>query len=173
MAGTASLALGVAYSVGPNLKRSALAAGFSVATAAALTYVAGALTCHASAGMVAVFTVWAAWIGVVSVVKDLSDVAGDRLEGRRTLPVLLGPVRAAWATVVAAACCAAGFVVTVWLLAPSALLVAWVVSGGSALLVATLAAVRPGQDRHTLRRPYRTFMVTQFGVNLVFLLYLP
>ncbi|HEY2167470.1 MAG TPA: UbiA family prenyltransferase, partial [Jatrophihabitantaceae bacterium] len=91
VAGFAALALGWAYSTGPALKESPVAAAFVIGTSAGLSYFAGA----AAAGTVTTRTLCvpmsiALWVALCCAAKDFSDVDGDRLAGRRTWPVLLG-----------------------------------------------------------------------------------
>lgn len=84
----ASLALMAAYS--PVLKRRGLAGNVTVAAVAGFPLMYGALAVHhAAAGVVP--WVLAAWLHLGrEVAKDLVDVPGDRVLGRRTLPILSG-----------------------------------------------------------------------------------
>ncbi|HEX4561965.1 MAG TPA: geranylgeranylglycerol-phosphate geranylgeranyltransferase [Gemmatimonadales bacterium] len=83
-----SLAVMTAYS--PVLKRRGLAGNFTVAAVAGFPLMFGALAVHhAAAGVVP--WILAAWLHFGrEVAKDLVDVPGDRVLGRRTLPILSG-----------------------------------------------------------------------------------
>jgi 4-hydroxybenzoate polyprenyltransferase len=168
IAGVVSLFLGWAYSAGPCLKRSSLLCGATVATTTSLTFLVGTLSVHAPARISVAFVLWAAWVGVASPAKDLSDVSGDRLAGRRTLAVRLGHVGAARVVAVTSVGWAVIFGVAATILAPRFLPVALVAIVGTLLMAAALLKVRPEQDRAELRRPYRFLMLTQFAVTLAF-----
>lgn len=88
LVGLAALAVIIVYS--PVLKRRGLVGNIAVALLAGLPLMYGALAAGTPAqGMVP----WAlaAWIHLVrEIVKDIEDEAGDRLVGRRTLPIALG-----------------------------------------------------------------------------------
>ena len=89
------LALGVMAAYSPALKPRGVAGNLAVAAIAGLPLFYGALAVgHPASGMVP--WVLAAWIHVGrELVKDLEDEAGDRVVGRRTLPIRLGRARAA------------------------------------------------------------------------------
>lgn len=165
LAGTLSLALGWAYSAGPQFKRSPLACGITVAAAATLTYYAGAEVGGDSAGVCVAYLLWSAWIGLASPAKDLSDIDGDRLDGRRSLPVVLGPVAASQWIAAVSLVWSVVLVVTIRLAAAQLGPVAWIALAGTIAFAIRLVAVRPGQSRKVLRRPYRALMLTQFAVN--------
>jgi geranylgeranylglycerol-phosphate geranylgeranyltransferase len=97
LVGVAALAALIAYS--PLLKRRGVVGNVAVALVAGLPLMYGALAVGSPAqGLVP----WAlaAWIHLVrEIVKDIEDEAGDRLVGRRTLPIVVG---ARWAALVAA-----------------------------------------------------------------------
>lgn len=92
LVGLAVLVLMLAYS--PALKRAGVPGNLAVATVAGLPPFYGALAVgRPAAGLVP----WAlaAWLHLGrELVKDLGDAAGDRLVGRRTLPIRLGRSRA-------------------------------------------------------------------------------
>jgi geranylgeranylglycerol-phosphate geranylgeranyltransferase len=90
-----AIALVVMLGYSPWLKRRGLLGNLAVAAIAGLPLLYGALAVgRAGAGVVP--WVLAAWLHLArELVKDLQDEAGDRAMGRRTLPVRLGPGRAA------------------------------------------------------------------------------
>ena len=93
LVGAAALAVMMAYS--PLLKRQGLPGNVAVALVAGLPLMYGAIAVgRPKAGIVP--WILAAWIHLVrEIVKDLDDAAGDRALGRRTLPIAVGPRRAA------------------------------------------------------------------------------
>jgi 4-hydroxybenzoate polyprenyltransferase len=164
------LALGWAYSMGPvPLKRVTLHAATSVVLAGLLTYIAGAVCAGGAAHhtQLWVFPVlMALWMAVGGITKDLSDVRGDRLAGRRTLPIVLGERRARNTMAVVASAIGVAFAISAWD-APLAVRVAsWIVVFGAAGLtwVVCGAASRGGASRR--RRPYKIFMATQYLAHL-------
>lgn len=127
LVGVAAFAVLAAYS--PVLKPRGLVGNLVVALVAGLPLEYGAIAVgHAAAGLVP----WtlAAWIHLVrEIVKDLDDQEGDRVLGRRTLPLVVGPRRAS----VIAAVLGAAFV-------PLSLgLPAWAHYGGAYFLTALIA----------------------------------
>src|SRR5947207_10225155 len=102
LVGLVALAVLVAYS--PVLKRRGALGNVAVAVLAGLPLMYGAIAVGRPAAGILPWTL-AAWIHLVrEIVKDIDDQAGDRVLGRRTLPLVLGPRRA---SVVAAALAAA------------------------------------------------------------------
>lgn len=92
LAGLAALAVMAAYS--PLLKPLGLPGNLAVAVIAGLPPCYGALAVGAPAAGLVPWTL-AAWIHLVrEIAKDLEDEAGDRVIGRRTLPITLGRARA-------------------------------------------------------------------------------
>jgi geranylgeranylglycerol-phosphate geranylgeranyltransferase len=93
LVGLGALAVMSVYS--PLLKRRGFAGNVAVALVAGLPLLYGALALgRPEAGLVP--WVLAAWLHLVrEIVKDLDDTPGDRLLGRRTLPLVLGARRAA------------------------------------------------------------------------------
>lgn len=164
------LAVGWAYSLGPfPCKQNMPGFLVSVFALGVLTYLAG---WHASGagnpqGPVLLFGIMMSlWMGLAGWTKDLSDTRGDRLAGRRTLPVLLGEWGARVVMAAAASLVGWTFVLFGAGLAGRLLPVAVVVCAGSAML--SLVAVTPlgNSDRAAKRRPYRVFMVTQYVAHL-------
>ncbi|MEN3360435.1 MAG: hypothetical protein V7637_4417 [Mycobacteriales bacterium] len=163
----AFLCLGYGYSVGPNaLKSTRLGFALAVGGGAFLCYSAGAVI---GGGMTPRLTVFAAsmalWVGLCSATKDLSDVAGDRLAGRLTWPVVFGD-RGARRLISAISLLLGG-----WFLAGVPVLVsqtrpAAAVAGLGAITLAAVVLRRPRRaGRAAGRRPYRTFMAVQYAVN--------
>jgi geranylgeranylglycerol-phosphate geranylgeranyltransferase len=93
LVGLAALAVMIAYS--PVLKRRGFVGNTAVALVAGLPLAYGALAV-ARVGSGIVPWVLAAWLHLVrEIVKDIADEAGDRVVGRRTLPIVVGARRAA------------------------------------------------------------------------------
>lgn len=160
------LILGMVYSLGSGAAKKSGALGLGVAAAGALlTYLAGA----ESSGVRVTPAAWwfaltaAAWIATAGHTKDFGDEAGDIKTGRRTLPIVLGVRRAR--LLIAAGTLLVGLaaalialyvpgVPTLSLLLPGALAVAYQLGRGK------------GTTRLVDKRPYRTFMLVQYAVNL-------
>lgn len=169
----AMLALGVFYSVGTRAaKKSAVGALTVAASGAFLTYLAGAEAWSGS-GFPAVRTIVlaafaSAWIAVAGHTKDFGDVAGDRLMGRRTLPLLLGARRAAFVIVSGVIVLGTAAVTTAELVPGEHSLLAL---GPGALTVASILLFTHRRGaRIQAKRPYRAFMAVQFSVNISALL---
>lgn len=164
--GVLMLAIGWAYSAGPSFKNSAIGLGVIVGAGAGLTYAAGWAAAGASdVRSLAVMLALSGWIGVCCVSKDFSDVEGDRVAGRRTWPVMIGPQRAAQLLATVSVAGGFGMVITcVWIgywIVPALLLTV-----GAIGLAAVVVASADAPDRAIRRRPYRAFMSTQYATNL-------
>ncbi|GGL87962.1 MULTISPECIES: UbiA family prenyltransferase [Micromonospora] len=166
------LLLGWLYSAGPRPQKGNML-GFVLVVAAGgvVTYLAGS----AAAGglfepeLVVLMLAMSMWMALAGTTKDLSDVAGDRAAGRRTLPVLLGDhgARRLMAALVALAggvLLIGALLVTPTLAAPAAVLTV-----GATAVVGCLLAGTGATDRRRQRRPYRIFMVSQYAVHLTVL----
>lgn len=93
LVGLAALAVMIAYS--PLLKRRGVPGNVAVALVAGLPLAYGALAVGRPAAGVVPW-VLAAWIHLVrEIAKDIEDATGDRVVGRRTLPIVLGARAAA------------------------------------------------------------------------------
>ena len=93
LVGLAALAVMILYS--PVLKRRGPVGNVAVALVAGLPLLYGALAVGMPAQGIVPW-VLAAWIHLVrEIVKDIADEAGDRVIGRRTLPIIFGRRRAA------------------------------------------------------------------------------
>jgi 4-hydroxybenzoate polyprenyltransferase len=163
--GVAMLVIGWAYSAGPSLKASATGFAVVIGLGAALTYAAGwvaggRVTMH---DLVLALSI-SLWVGVCCASKDFSDVDGDRVAGRRTWPVVLGPRRAAHLlSVLAVAASALALSVAVQTGADPLPALALVFGSIMLARVASRSAIAP--DRAARRRPYRTFVAAQYATN--------
>ncbi|GAA2016062.1 UbiA family prenyltransferase [Nakamurella flavida] len=162
----ASLALGWAYSAGPRWKDGAVSSALSVGAGALLTYAAGWLVYGGPHPVLMLGALLAVWVTCCCPTKDLSDREGDALAGRRTLPVLLGPVRTGWVLGVVALVAGGLVAAAVLVLAPVFLPVAVVVVVGSVLVAVALPAASRATDRVGRRRPYLMFLSCQLAINV-------
>jgi 4-hydroxybenzoate polyprenyltransferase len=161
------LSLGFAYSLGAHAaKRWAVPALTVAAAGGLLTYLAGAEAFHGTiAPAVPVFAiVMALWIAVVGHAKDFGDAVGDRIAGRRTLPIVIGDRSARRVVAVGSATIGVAGVLAA-VLYP--VLLSLAALGPCAVVVCALSLRRTGTDRRSRRRPYRAFMVSQYTVNLL------
>ncbi|MEU6105440.1 UbiA family prenyltransferase, partial [Streptomyces flaveolus] len=135
--------LGCAYSVPPvAAKRSSVTAGLVVIAMGLATYLAGAASVggRITAGGFVFCLVMSLWMGFVgAITKDLSDVHGDAVSGRRTLAVVKGEKFTRYFAAAAAVLLGAGATTAAVLLQP-------VVLGGTVPLTvgAVWLAVRGG-----------------------------
>lgn len=168
----ALLALGWAYSAAPlRLKRWPLGL-VSVATPAALlTYYAGftagggaALSRDTALLTFAVFM--ALWMVLVGQTKDLSDVAGDALAGRHSLPVVWGERVARLAFSGTAIILGIAFFFTAVFITPVLLAPATIIVVGAAMLTMAMLGKRGNGSKAKGRAPYRFFMGTQYAAHL-------
>ncbi len=158
--------LGWAYSAGRGVKSHPIGAAVVIGAGAALTYGAAVL-CAPRSGSAAIphLMTMAGWVTFACSTKDFSDVRGDAEAGRRTLPVMLGPRRAANLLAI---------VTTV----PASVLLAveirhgWGAAGFTALLWSGSLVVALGLDRSVSaasrsgrRAGYRAYMAVQYLVN--------
>jgi len=167
------LAVGWAYSFGPHpLKMTMPGFVTSVTALGLLTYLAGGCAAGGewATPLFPFGLVMSLWMGLVGWTKDLSDVEGDRVAGRRTLPVLLGDRRARTLMATVVLMVGWGFLATAAVVARHVLPAAMVVCAGSALVAVLLLASASPADRAVLRRPYRAFMATQYAAHVTLLL---
>lgn len=158
-------ALGVAYSVGPRLKAHALTAALTIGAGAGLTYLGGwAIRGPITLGQVAFAAALSAWVAAACSTKDFSDVEGDRLAGRRTLPAVFGLACASW-IVSGASLAAALAVVAAAVVAHTAFLAVGLLALGAAALPVACRKARRGKNRDRRRLAYRVYMLTQYAVN--------
>lgn len=171
------LAIGWAYSAPPfRLKRFPLGLAVVATLGGLLTYSAGYLanggeTTSGSWHYLAIFAiVMSLWMGLVGQTKDLSDVEGDRIAGRKNLPVVYGEETARWAYSIAAiAIGETYFLASAFTFSPLLLSAAVMFFGSLALAMSTLNANWKGEWTDK-RRPYKIFMVTQYAANLAALI---
>ncbi|MBS2963689.1 UbiA family prenyltransferase [Actinocrinis puniceicyclus] len=160
------LTVGYAYSGPPfPLKRRYYTASLGGAALGLLTYLGGAVaSARAISAPLLVFALaMTAWMGGVGgIAKDLSDVTGDRLAGRRSWPLVLGPQRAGGLMLLVAFAVAAGFTAAAAVAGHGLLLPAAAVAAGAVVLAVVTARVPPDASRRVRRRPYRVFMAVQY-----------
>lgn len=107
------------------------------------------------------------WMGVVGgMSKDLSDVVGDRVAGRRTTVVRWGQTHARLVIAGAALCCGGGSLLLAARLAPVLLGAALALAVGACGVAALTLSRRPATNRSERRRPYYLFMITQYAAHL-------
>lgn len=169
----AYLAVGYAYS-GPPFR---FKNGFGTVMPSVVVLGLAAYFCGATADggrpgpNLAVFALgnalWMAVVGGIS--KDLSDVPGDRIAGRRSWPIVLGLRRARLALCIAAATAALGFCVAVADTATELAGCAVVMLLGAMAVTVACGYVREGAARGRCRLPYRAFMWTQHICHLTLL----
>ncbi|MCP2241897.1 UbiA family prenyltransferase [Lentzea aerocolonigenes] len=167
------LAAGIAYSTGPRPLKGNVPGFFGAVVAlGGLTYLCGWYASGATeigAPLLLFGGAMSLWMGFGGATKDLSDVAGDRLAGRRTLPVVLGDRAARIAMAIGASAVGWGFLLTAVRWAPSVAPVSFVVCAGSVALAVVVSSNVSRGERFRRRRPYRTFMITQYTAHLTLL----
>ncbi|MFI6603476.1 UbiA family prenyltransferase [Nonomuraea sp. NPDC050536] len=170
----AILLLGYMYSGPPfHLKRTTAGTAAIGITASLMTYAAGYLTqtdgwVH-QIGVLVVFTAAVSlWTGLVGgLTKDLSDIEGDAAAGRRTLSVTRGERTVRMLAALAALGTACGFTAAVLALQLPLVAAAVIMTTGAVTLaVVALGPISRG-SRSRRRRPYRTYMMTQYVVHLI------
>ena len=165
-----ALILGWLYS-GPPLRLKRWPAGLAAVaiTAALITYGAGYTANGGGEDIVSLFAfagIMALWMGLVGQTKDLSDVEGDKRAGRRSGPIAWGENAARRVISGLALVLGVGFVLLAVEFAADLLISAVIVLFGAvAVAVVSLGSWSRG-SRARRRRPYRVFMLTQYGANL-------
>jgi 4-hydroxybenzoate polyprenyltransferase len=158
--------IGVYYSVGRRPGKSHfLSAAAVVAAGIALPYVAGSLAAHGDLrqSSLTAAILFGCWAAAASISKDFADVTGDQADGRRTLPVVLGPRMAAWI--------AAGGSVATAIAVPQAavssphLIGLWALPVGALVFAVACIALAVSRDAVSPGTPYRVFMTTQLAAN--------
>ena len=167
------LGVGIAYSTGPRpLKGNVPGFIGAVVALGGLTYLSGWYASGATEIGVPLLLFGGAmslWMAFGGITKDLSDTAGDRLAGRRTLPVALGDRAARVAMAIGAGVVGWGFLLAALRWAPSVAPAAFVVCAGSVTLAVVVSSNVSQGDRFHRRRPYRAFMITQYAAHLTLL----
>lgn len=173
------LVAGYAYS-GPPVygKRHTVGAALLVLVLGAATYAGGWLTAdrcialrpHAHA-LVIVFgtalTLWMAMVGVL--VKDLSDVEGDAVVGRRTPVLVWGQTVTRTVIFVNSLAVSGGFLLAALRWAPALVPGAAALLAGALAVMLTVVTTRHSPDRGRQRRPYRMFMIAQYAAHVLVL----
>lgn len=167
------LAAGIAYSTGPRPLKGNVPGFFGAVVAlGGLTYLCGWYASGATeigAPLLLFGGAMSLWMGFGGATKDLSDIAGDRLAGRRTLPVVVGDRAARIAMAIGASAVGWGFLIAALRWAPSVAPVGFVVCAGSVALAVVVSSNVSRGERFRRRRPYRTFMITQYTAHLTLL----
>ena len=175
---TVVLAIGYLYSGPPwYLKRHSFGTAVAGISSGLLAYYGGkaAYTGQGGADLSLVLTVFALamslWIGVVgALTKDLPDVQGDAEAGRRTLAVVVNEPLLRLLISILALAIGGTFLIVALLVTPALWWLATMqLAGAIAVAVLSLSNVSRGSKKRR-RRPYRTFMVTQYMINLAVLL---
>jgi 4-hydroxybenzoate polyprenyltransferase len=167
------LGLGWYYSAGwrrPG-KSSAVASSAVIAAGGAVTFLAGWYAGGGrapDASFAVVAMAMSLWMALAGMTKDLPDVIGDRLAGRLTLPVVLGPRRARTLLAFLSLAVGAGALLAAWW-TRTRLPFAGMLSVGALLVAGSLLL---GHRVHP-RRPYRFFMIVQYAVHLPLIAGLP
>lgn len=187
----AMLGLGWAYSAGPRPQKANVPGFIVVVTAGGLlTYLAGWLCAGGARALgapawlaagpatgaapvpdpaltplVVLAAAMSLWMSLGGMTKDLSDIAGDRAAGRRTLPVLLGDRRARTLMAVLALGVGGGLCAVAALAVPVLLPAGAVLLAGGAAVASCLASRASRGRRGRLRIPYRAFMTAQYAVH--------
>lgn len=168
----AFLALGFVYSAGPRPQKAVVWGFFAVVTGGGLTtYLAGWVAAggQMSPALMVLAVCMSLWMALAGTTKDLSDVEGDRLAGRRTLPVLLGDRVARRLMAALAVSVAVLALVGALMWAPRLTLAVTVLTVGALAVAGTVLRAPRTADRREQRRPYRLFMLSQLATHLVVL----
>jgi 4-hydroxybenzoate polyprenyltransferase len=160
-----TLMLGVLYSVGRRAtKLSSVPSSLTVGLAGFLTYTAGQISYAGTVSwqLCAYALIMSGWMAVAGNFKDFGQETGDLIAGRRSLVALLGrrpAARAVWtvslivATIGTALAGVDRNLLSLTLLMP-------------AVTIMSLSWIRQGASPNFVRMPYRTFMVSQYVVNV-------
>ncbi|MEY9862677.1 4-hydroxybenzoate polyprenyltransferase [Catenulispora sp. GAS73] len=168
---TLFLLVGYGYSGPPfPLKNTYISCTLGGIALGLITYLGGcAAVGHGISAPFAIFAVsMSLWMGGVGgIAKDLSDVEGDRIAGRRTLPIVVGERSARRLLAAVAAVVALSFGGAARISSAPLVWSAGVVLIG-AVVVGRLSFVSPtSRDRRRMRSPYRAFMWTQHVTHIV------
>jgi 4-hydroxybenzoate polyprenyltransferase len=160
--------VGCMYSCGAHPLKKNVAGVMAGGTAlGVLTYFAGWLsTCGGTPGPDAIVlgVGMSLWMGLVGTsTKELKDVPGDRLSGRRTLPILLGTRCAKLVVATVALTYGCLFLQAVRSVAPGMILPAWCVLVGA---VGVAVAACRSRGPRAGRNAYDVYMITQYAVTL-------
>jgi 1,4-dihydroxy-2-naphthoate octaprenyltransferase len=166
-----TLGLGYIYTGPPFAwKRYSAGAGIIVLVAGMMTFAAGSSVdgrLHVGIPLVIFAIAMSLWMGAVgAMAKDLSDIRGDALAGRRTCVVMSGAASVRRRVSRNAVLIAVGLALTAAVATPQLRPAAMgLLIGAGALAVCSdqLFSVRAKHPR----LPYRAFMATQYGVHLI------
>ncbi|WP_433665951.1 UbiA family prenyltransferase [Nocardia sp. CA-136227] len=164
----AFLALGYLYSAPPFQLSRTWAGSSSIVTLGGIcTYAAGGVAVRAQLvpDLVIFAVVMSLWMGLIgAVVKDFSDVAGDRAAQRRVLTLVVGEMPLRRSVSIVALGVATGLAVGASRLPALQCPCVPMLFGAIAVACCTLTT-RYRDPRPVSRRPYRAFMVTQIAAN--------
>ncbi|MEV0230727.1 UbiA family prenyltransferase [Nonomuraea sp. NPDC050786] len=169
------LLLGYLYNAPPcQLKRHPAGAVATVTLGGLLTYWAGLVSGEGLTGdarpllAAAVLAVaMSLWMGLVGTsTKDFSDVAGDAAAGRRSAADLFGATAVRGGVGLAAVALGGAFLWVSAALTPVLVTAAAVTLSGAVVLAGLAVSPLSRGSRTAARRPYRAFMVTQYGAHL-------
>jgi 4-hydroxybenzoate polyprenyltransferase len=158
--------IGVYYSVGPRPgKNHFLSAGAIVAVGIGLPYIGGSLAANGDVqpSSMAAAILFGCWAAGASISKDFADVSGDKADGRKTLPVVLGPKAASW--IAATSSVAIAVAVPHIALKSPQLGGLWVLPFGSLVFAVACVVLAISRDAVSAGTPYRVFMMTQLAAN--------
>lgn len=159
------LFFGYCYSGPPwPAKCSGLAASLVITMLGGLTFWTGAVVSGNQSVTVIIFgVVMSAWMGLVgALVKDLGDISGDALAGRRTFAVVCGKSLVAYAAAGLGMGVGIAGLTMAWLQAQRLLPSMAVLVLGSGIVAYKAVCVASGLTCVRPRAPYRAFMVTQY-----------
>lgn len=166
----AGAAIGIAYSLPPvRLRRSGLAANLTIGVGVAMAMVGGMMA-QGPVPEIGVLSAFALGLlaAAASLVKDFKDIDGDRAEGVRTLPVLLG-VRGA--ALVNLAAVLAAYLLALGLLVQHTGIRSEIILPMLGLCAANLAVLERflhNPDRGYAARAYRWALALFTGVTLLY-----
>lgn len=168
-----ALALGLAYSLPPlRLKRRAAGLAAVGLLAGLVTYytgyAAGRGTGNGTA-VVAFAIVMSLWMGLVGQTKDFPDVRGDERAGRRSLPIIWGERAARLVLSGTAPALGLAFLLAAIFLDRALLVPAVIFTVGSVAVAVSMLV--PWTEARDAARPYRFFMLTQYGAHLAVILF--
>jgi 4-hydroxybenzoate polyprenyltransferase len=170
--GLGALLLGGRYSAG-RVPLKSTTSGVSVAGGGGvlLCYAAGAAIAGGATPVTALLfgLAEAVWQGLCVATKDFSDVEGDRQEGRRTWPIVLGERGARLLVASCSATLAVVFAALAGVTGDGLRVPAATAAVGAVAVAISVLRFPTTGDRATRRRPYRTLMVTQYAMNIALL----
>ena len=168
-----ALALGLAYSLPPlRLKRRAAGLAAVGLLAGLVTYYTGYAAGRETgngAAVVAFAIVMSLWMALVGQTKDFPDVRGDEEAGRRSLPIIWGERAARLVLSGTAPTLGLAFLLAAIFLDRALLVPAVIVAAGS--VAVTISMLVPWAGARDAARPYKFFMMTQYGAHLAVIIF--